>query len=85
MVSTEPREAWNWMICPDMACGSVIAQLGPDQCDPFNFAYISTVLALMGYAVQRDVAVCLCLTQPSKHTVGEAQITGQPVSKQAEN
>lgn len=66
MVLIEPREAWNWMICPDMACGSVIAQLGPDQCDLFNFAYISTVLAPMGYVVQRGTAMCLRLTQPSR-------------------
>lgn len=56
MVLIELREAWNRMVCPDMACGSVIAQPGPQQCDLFNRAYLSTVHALM---VQRDAATGL--------------------------
>lgn len=48
MVLTELREVWNWVIRSDMACAGFSARPGTDQCDLFSFAYINTILALIG-------------------------------------
>lgn len=85
MALMEPREVWNWMIRSDVAWAGLLARPGTDQRDLFSFAYIYTILALMGYIVaarERGTPACFHLTRPSKYIVGEAQFTGQAVSKQ---
>lgn len=79
MVLMERREVWNWVIRPDMACAGLLARPGTDQRDLFSFAYIHTILALIGYVVaarERGAPACLHLTRPSTYLVGGARFTG---------